>query len=67
MGTLVASASASASAFAAAHADRVTKLALLGPVRAQAPQAKDATRARARTVREGGMSAVADTIVERIP
>ncbi|MDX3697456.1 alpha/beta fold hydrolase [Streptomyces europaeiscabiei] len=57
MGTLV------AAAFAAAHPGRVTKLALLGPVRAQAPQAKDATRARARTVREGGMSAVADTIV----
>jgi 2-keto-4-pentenoate hydratase/2-oxohepta-3-ene-1,7-dioic acid hydratase in catechol pathway/alpha-beta hydrolase superfamily lysophospholipase len=57
MGTLV------ASAFAAVHPGRVTKLALLGPVRAQAPQAKDATRARARTVREGGMSAVADTIV----
>jgi pimeloyl-ACP methyl ester carboxylesterase len=57
MGTLV------ASTFAAAHPGRVTKLALLGPVRAQAPQAKDATRARARTVREGGMSAVADTIV----
>lgn len=57
MGTLV------AATFAAAHPDRVSKLALLGPVRAQAPQAKDATRARARTVRAGGMSAVADTIV----
>ncbi|MFI6951425.1 alpha/beta fold hydrolase [Streptomyces sp. NPDC050422] len=57
MGTLV------ASTFAAAHPGRVTKLALLGPVRAQSPQAKQATLARARTVREGGMSAVADTIV----
>ncbi|MFF5587973.1 alpha/beta fold hydrolase [Streptomyces hygroscopicus] len=57
MGTLV------AATFAAAHPGRVTKLALLGPVRAQGAQAKEATRARARTVREGGMSAVADTIV----
>ncbi|UGQ11857.1 alpha/beta fold hydrolase [Yinghuangia sp. ASG 101] len=57
MGTLV------ATTFAAAHPGRVGRLALLGPVRAQAPQAKDATRARARTVRAGGMSAVADTIV----
>jgi pimeloyl-ACP methyl ester carboxylesterase len=57
MGTLV------ASTFAAAHPDRVTKLALLGAVRAQGPQARQATRARARAVREGGMSAVADTLV----
>lgn len=57
MGTLV------ATHFAAAHPGRVTRLALLGPVRAQGEQAKAATRARARTVREGGMSAVADTIV----
>jgi 2-keto-4-pentenoate hydratase/2-oxohepta-3-ene-1,7-dioic acid hydratase in catechol pathway/pimeloyl-ACP methyl ester carboxylesterase len=57
MGTLV------ASTFAAAYPGRVTKLALLGPVRAQDPQAKQATRARARAVREGGMSAVADAIV----
>jgi 2-keto-4-pentenoate hydratase/2-oxohepta-3-ene-1,7-dioic acid hydratase in catechol pathway/pimeloyl-ACP methyl ester carboxylesterase len=57
MGTLV------ASTFAAAHPDRVTKLALLGAVRAQSPQAKQATRARARAVREGGMSAVADALV----
>lgn len=57
MGTLV------AATFAAAHPERVGRLALLGPVRAQGPQAKEATRARARTVRSGGMSAVADTIV----
>ncbi|GHJ39039.1 alpha/beta fold hydrolase [Streptomyces sp. TS71-3] len=57
MGTLV------ASRFAAAHPGRVTRLALLGPLRAQGEKAKAATRARARTVREGGMSAVADTIV----
>ncbi|MFI7131352.1 alpha/beta fold hydrolase [Nonomuraea sp. NPDC050153] len=57
MGTLV------ASTFAVAHPSRVTKLALLGPVRAQVPQAKEATRARARIVRKNGMSAVADTIV----
>ncbi|PXW25891.1 UNVERIFIED_CONTAM: 2-keto-4-pentenoate hydratase/2-oxohepta-3-ene-1,7-dioic acid hydratase in catechol pathway [Williamsia faeni] len=57
MGTLV------ATTFAANHPDRVSKLALLGPVRQQPEQAKTATRARARTVREGGMSAVADTII----
>ncbi|MET9793664.1 bifunctional fumarylacetoacetate hydrolase/alpha/beta hydrolase family protein [Streptomyces canus] len=57
MGTLV------ASTFAAAYPGRVTKLALLGAVRAQGPQAKEATRVRARAVREGGMSAVADTLV----
>lgn len=57
MGTLV------ASHFAAAHPGRVTQLALLGPVRAQGEQARQATLARARTVREGGMSAVADAIV----
>ncbi|MGW6455747.1 alpha/beta fold hydrolase [Streptomyces sp. NPDC055078] len=57
LGTLI------ASAFAVAHPDRVTALALLGPVRALGPQAKEAMRARARTVRDGGMSAVADTIV----
>jgi pimeloyl-ACP methyl ester carboxylesterase len=57
MGTLV------AGAFAAAHPQRVGRLALLGPVREQGEQAKAATRGRARTVRAGGMSAVADTIV----
>ncbi|MEV0555150.1 alpha/beta fold hydrolase [Streptomyces sp. NPDC050597] len=57
MGTLV------ASHFAAAHPSRVTRLALLGPVRAPSEQARQATLARARTVREGGMSAVADAIV----
>lgn len=57
MGTLI------AATFAAAHPERVNRLALLGPVRAQAQQAKDATRARARAVRAGGMSAVADAIV----
>ena len=57
MGTLV------ANTFAARYPDRVTKVALLGAVRAQNEQAKTATRGRARTVRDGGMSAVADTIV----
>ncbi|OZD01158.1 hydrolase [Rhodococcus sp. 06-235-1A] len=57
MGTLV------ATTFAATYPDRVSKLALLGPVKAQPDAAKTATRARARTVREGGMSAVADTIL----
>jgi 2-keto-4-pentenoate hydratase/2-oxohepta-3-ene-1,7-dioic acid hydratase in catechol pathway/pimeloyl-ACP methyl ester carboxylesterase len=57
MGTLV------ANTFAARYPDRVSKVALLGAVRAQPEQAKTATRGRARTVRGGGMSAVADTIV----
>ena len=57
MGTLV------ANTFAARYPDRVTKLALLGAVRAQPEQAKAATRGRAGTVRGGGMSAVADTIL----
>lgn len=57
MGTLV------ATTFAARHPERVTKVALLGAVRAQPEQAKTATRGRARTVRESGMSAVADAIV----
>ena len=57
MGTLV------ANTFAAKYPDKVTKIALLGAVRAQPEAAKTATRARARTVRQGGMSAVADTIV----
>ncbi|PYE15493.1 2-keto-4-pentenoate hydratase/2-oxohepta-3-ene-1,7-dioic acid hydratase in catechol pathway [Williamsia limnetica] len=57
MGTLV------ATTFAERHPARVSKLALLGAVRQQPDQAKTATRARARTVRADGMSAVADTIV----
>ncbi len=57
MGTLV------ANTFAARHPERVVKMALLGAVRAQNDQAKAATRGRARTVRGGGMSAVADAIV----
>ena len=61
MGTLV------ANTFAARYPDRVTKVALLGAVRAQNEQAKTATRGRARTVRDGGMSAVADTIVGAAP
>ncbi|WP_349536542.1 bifunctional fumarylacetoacetate hydrolase/alpha/beta hydrolase family protein [Rhodococcus rhodochrous] len=57
MGTLI------ATTFAATYPDRVSRLALLGPVRSQNEQAQAATQARARTVRVGGMSAVADTIV----
>ncbi|HEY9267031.1 MAG TPA: alpha/beta fold hydrolase, partial [Mycobacterium sp.] len=57
MGTLV------ANTFAARYPQRVTKLALLGVVRAQPEAAKTATRARARAVREAGMSTVADSIV----
>lgn len=57
MGTLV------ANTFTASYPERVTKVALLGAVRAQPEQVKAATRARARTVREGGMAAVTDTIV----
>ena len=47
---------------AANHADRVRKIALLGPVREQAPAGKEATRARAATVREKGMEAIATTV-----
>ncbi|MCX6471920.1 MAG: alpha/beta fold hydrolase [Corynebacteriales bacterium] len=57
MGTLV------ATTFTATYPDRVSKVALLGPVKEQPDAAKTATRARARAVREGGMSAVADTIL----
>jgi 2-keto-4-pentenoate hydratase/2-oxohepta-3-ene-1,7-dioic acid hydratase in catechol pathway/pimeloyl-ACP methyl ester carboxylesterase len=49
--------------FAAERPERVTKLALLGPVRALPRQARQNTLARAETVRAGGMRAVADTIV----
>jgi pimeloyl-ACP methyl ester carboxylesterase len=48
---------------AAAHPDRIDKLVLLGPVRAQTEAAKVATRERAAKVRAGGMRAVADGIV----
>jgi pimeloyl-ACP methyl ester carboxylesterase len=58
LGTLV------AQQLAAAAPQRVRSLVLLGPVRAQADAAKTATRARAATVREKGMIAVADTIVQ---
>lgn len=57
MGTLV------AAHYAATRPDRVERIVLLGPVLAQQPPAKEATRARAATVRERGMAAVADTIV----
>lgn len=49
--------------FAATNPDRVRRVALLGPIREQAPAAKEATRARAQTVRDRGMIAVADAIV----
>jgi 3-oxoadipate enol-lactonase len=49
--------------FAATRPDRTTKVVLLGPVREQPPAGKDATRQRAATVREQGMTAVADAIV----
>ncbi|WP_067683083.1 bifunctional fumarylacetoacetate hydrolase/alpha/beta hydrolase family protein [Nocardia miyunensis] len=57
MGTLI------ATTFATRYPDRVSSIALLGPVRTQNDQARKGTHARARIVREGGMSAVADTIV----
>ncbi|HWL86379.1 MAG TPA: alpha/beta hydrolase [Polyangiaceae bacterium] len=44
------------------HRDRVGKIALLGPLREQSPAAKEATRARAATVREKGMEAVATAV-----
>ncbi len=43
---------------------RARSLVLLGPVRAQPDAAKEATRARAATVREKGMTAVADIITQ---
>ena len=58
LGTLV------AQQLAATEPERVRSLVLLGPVRAQADTAKAATRARAVTVREQGMAAVADVIVQ---
>lgn len=58
LGTLI------AQQLAATAPERVRSLVLLGPVRAQADAAKTATRARAATVREKGMIAVADTIVQ---
>ncbi len=57
MGTIV------AAHLAATRPDRVTRLALLGALRAQPEQAKKATRQRAATVREKGMEAVAPGIV----
>jgi 3-oxoadipate enol-lactonase len=57
MGTLI------AARLAATRPDRVSKLALLGALRAQPEQAKQATRQRAATVREKGMEAVAPGIV----
>ena len=58
LGTLV------AQQLAATSPELVQSLVLLGPVRAQPDAAKTATRARATTVREKGMIAVADTIVQ---
>lgn len=49
--------------FAATRPDRVEKVVLLGPVREQPPAGKDATRQRAKIVREQGMEAVADAVV----
>jgi len=57
MGTLV------AQLLAATHPERIDKLLLLGPVRAQTEAAKAATRERAAKVRSEGMRAVADGIV----
>lgn len=57
MGTLV------AAHLAATRPGRVTRLALLGALRAQPEQAKEATRQRAATVRAKGMEAVAPGIV----
>ncbi len=58
LGTLI------AQTVAATTPERVHSLVLLGPVRAQPEAAKTATRARATTVRESGMAAVADTIAK---
>lgn len=56
LGTLI------AQHLAARHPSAVSSLVLLGPIRAQGDAAKTGTRARAATVREKGMVAVADTI-----
>jgi 3-oxoadipate enol-lactonase len=48
---------------AARYPDKVSALVLLGAVRPPAPAGQEATRARAATVREKGMAAVASTIV----
>ena len=58
LGTLV------AQELAATEPTRARSLVLLGPVRAQPDAAKEATRARAATVREKGMTAVADVITQ---
>lgn len=52
-----------AGTFAAEYPDLVAKLVLIGPVQALPETAKQATRARAQTVRQKGMIAVADAIV----
>lgn len=57
MGTLVAVNAA------ITHPDRVSRLALLGPVRKLPDAGRGATVKRAATVRDGGMAAVADGIV----
>jgi pimeloyl-ACP methyl ester carboxylesterase len=57
MGTLI------AQELAIALGDRVSALALLGAVKAPGDAGRTANRDRARTVREGGMAAVAGTIV----
>lgn len=51
-----------ANTLAAAHPDRVTGQVLLGPVKALGPPGKEAMQGRAKSVREQGMLAVADTI-----
>ena len=58
LGTLI------AQQLAATEPERVRSLVLLGPIRAQPDAAKTATRGRAVTVREQGMAAVADVIVQ---
>ncbi len=53
-----------ANTLAALHPERLDALALLGPVKALGQPGKDAMQARAATVREKGMFAVADTICD---
>jgi 3-oxoadipate enol-lactonase len=59
MGTLV------ARALAARHPERVAGLALLGPVQPPDAAGREATRARAATIRAEGSAAIADAIVAR--
>lgn len=48
---------------AAKQPSLVSKLVLYGPIKAPPPAGRDGAKARAESVRKGGMAAVADTVV----